>query len=298
MLQTEFPFTLPRGYVDKEGNLHREGVMRLATAYDEIAPMKDPRVQANPGYLVIILLSRVITKMGDLEYINPKAIEGLFAGDLAYLQDLYQRINEDGHNRFVASYDDDGTFGWAEQITWIDEYLVAAIPEANGSVFLLGSFENSMVLDQGGPDETTLQGPGGEDAYAARFSASGAFDWAISVAYGAVDWTARFDPLTDGSIEDWQRRTDAALVGASLAARRGVRVGGRLWYRDPRKVWRLSSRRRGDDLRQHRGAGTWSSRDEHGSSRLHVTVPWLGIPHRQIWHGTVERGGAPQSRRG
>src|SRR6476469_7283825 len=97
-LQTEFPFNLPRGYVDSEGNLHREGVMRLATAYDEIAPMKDPRVQANPGYLVVILLSRVITKLGDLTHINPKVIEGLYAVDLAYLQDFYRRINEDGHN--------------------------------------------------------------------------------------------------------------------------------------------------------------------------------------------------------
>jgi hypothetical protein len=99
MLQTEFAFTLPRGYVDAEGNLHREGVMRLATAYDEIAPMKDPRVQANPGYLVIILLSRVITRLGSLEHINPKVMEGLFAGDMAFLQDFYQRINQNGHNR-------------------------------------------------------------------------------------------------------------------------------------------------------------------------------------------------------
>lgn len=98
-LQTEFPFTLPRGYLDKEGNLQREGMMRLATAYDEIAPMKDPRVQANPGYLVIILLSRVILRLGDLEFINPKAIEGLFSVDLAYLQDFYRRVNDHGHNR-------------------------------------------------------------------------------------------------------------------------------------------------------------------------------------------------------
>jgi hypothetical protein len=103
MLQTEFPFALPRGYVDPEGNLHREGVMRLATTYDEIAPMKDPRVQANPGYLVIILLSRVITRLGDLTHINPKVIEGLFAADLAYLQDFYRRINENGHDRLAVS---------------------------------------------------------------------------------------------------------------------------------------------------------------------------------------------------
>ena len=102
-LQTEFPFTLPRGYLDAEGNLHREGVMRLATAFDEIAPMKDPRVQSNPGYLVIILLSRVITRLGALEHLNPKVIEGLFAGDLAFLQDLYRRVNEHGHNRVSVS---------------------------------------------------------------------------------------------------------------------------------------------------------------------------------------------------
>jgi hypothetical protein len=102
-LQTEFPFTLPRGYLDAEGNLHREGVMRLATAFDEIAPMKDPRVQSNPGYLVVILLSRVIVRLGSLEHMNPKVIEGLFAADLAYLQDFYRRINEYGHNRLAVA---------------------------------------------------------------------------------------------------------------------------------------------------------------------------------------------------
>ncbi|HEY7546073.1 MAG TPA: phage tail assembly protein [Blastocatellia bacterium] len=98
MLQTEFAFTLPRGYLDAEGNLHKEGVMRLATAFDEIAPLKDPRVHNNPGYLLIILLSRVIVRLGTLDHINPKVIEGLFAADLAWLQDLYRRINEDGNN--------------------------------------------------------------------------------------------------------------------------------------------------------------------------------------------------------
>ena len=102
MLQTEFSFTLPKGYVDADGALHREGVMRLATAYDEIAPMKDPRVQANPGYLVVILLSRVVVKLGGLEVINPKVIENLFAGDLAYLQDLYRRINDTGNIRVTV----------------------------------------------------------------------------------------------------------------------------------------------------------------------------------------------------
>jgi hypothetical protein len=98
-MQTEFPFTLPRGYLDSDGNQQREGVMRLATAFDEIAPMRDPRVQANPGYLVIILLSRVITKLGEITYITPKVIEGLFSADLAFLQDFYQRINQNGHSR-------------------------------------------------------------------------------------------------------------------------------------------------------------------------------------------------------
>jgi hypothetical protein len=99
MLQTEFPFTLPMGYVDADGNLHKEGVMRLATAFDEIAPLKDPRVQNNPAYLLVILLSRVVKQLGSLEVINPKVIEGLFAADLAYLQDFYRRINESGQNR-------------------------------------------------------------------------------------------------------------------------------------------------------------------------------------------------------
>ena len=79
--------------------MHREGVMRLATAYDEITPMRDPRVQRNPGYLVIILLSRVITRLGNLDQVNTKMIEGLFSGDLLYLQDFYQRINQNGHSR-------------------------------------------------------------------------------------------------------------------------------------------------------------------------------------------------------
>jgi hypothetical protein len=102
-LQTEFPFTLPRGYIDQDGTLHREGTMRLATAYDEIAPLRDPRVQNNPGYLVLILLSRVVTRLGSLQHINPKVIESLFAADLAYLQDLYQRINTNGHTRLLVA---------------------------------------------------------------------------------------------------------------------------------------------------------------------------------------------------
>lgn len=100
---TEFPFTLPRGYPGPDGELHREGAMRLSTAFDEIAPLKDPRVQANPGYLVIILLSRVIVRLGTIEHINPKVIEGLPSGDLVFLQDMYRRVNENGHSRLLVT---------------------------------------------------------------------------------------------------------------------------------------------------------------------------------------------------
>lgn len=97
---TEFPFTLPQGYADPEGNVHREGMMRLATACDEVAPIQDPRLQTNPGYSVIILLSRVIVRLGTMQQINPKVIENLSSVDLVYLQDLCQRINLNRNNRF------------------------------------------------------------------------------------------------------------------------------------------------------------------------------------------------------
>lgn len=100
---TEFPFTLPHGLADAEGNLHREGAMRLATASDEIEPLKDPRVRANPGYLVVILLARVITRLGGLDYVNTHAIERLYAADLAFLQEHYQRINANGHSRLQVA---------------------------------------------------------------------------------------------------------------------------------------------------------------------------------------------------
>lgn len=95
-LQTEFEFDLPQGYVDDDGNLHKDGAMRLATAADEILLLKDPRVQTNPAYLSIILLSRVVTRLGSLSVVNPRVIESLFVSDMAYLQDLYHRINENG----------------------------------------------------------------------------------------------------------------------------------------------------------------------------------------------------------
>ncbi|MDV3002743.1 MAG: hypothetical protein N5P05_004398 (plasmid) [Chroococcopsis gigantea SAG 12.99] len=96
ILQTEYNFTLPMGYVDAGGTLHREGVMRLAKGADEIVPLKDPRVQNNPAYLIVILLSRVVIRLGSLGAINPGVIEELFAADLAYLQELYNRINGNG----------------------------------------------------------------------------------------------------------------------------------------------------------------------------------------------------------
>lgn len=101
--QTEFEFVLPKGYVDEEGNLHKKGIMRLATAADEILPMKDARVQSNPSYLTVILFSRVITKLGNLQTINTKTIENLFASDLSFLQEFYRRINESGSARIKAT---------------------------------------------------------------------------------------------------------------------------------------------------------------------------------------------------
>ncbi len=102
-LQTEFHFTLPCGYVDGEGNLHKEGVMRLATAMDEIAPLRDLRVKSNQAYFVVVLLARVITRLGNLPEVNTKIVENLFSADLAYLQDLYRRINQNGHNRLAVT---------------------------------------------------------------------------------------------------------------------------------------------------------------------------------------------------
>lgn len=99
MFQTEFEFTLPMGYIDEEGTLHREGVMRLATAADEILPLNDPRVQQNQAYLNVIILSRVITKLGSLTVVHPNIIEGLFASDFHYLKEFYNKINSHGKTR-------------------------------------------------------------------------------------------------------------------------------------------------------------------------------------------------------
>jgi hypothetical protein len=102
MFVTEHDFTLPMGYLDADGTLHRDGVMRLATAADELEPLKDARVQRNPAYLTVILLSRVVTRLGSLEMVTPKTIEGLFAADLGHLQDLYNELNGGGERQPVT----------------------------------------------------------------------------------------------------------------------------------------------------------------------------------------------------
>ncbi len=99
----EFPFTLPRGYTGPDGVVHREGAMRMSTVYDEIAPLRDPRVQVDRGYLVIVILTRVVVRLGTIEPITNQVIEGLLSVDLVYLQDLYRRINETGHSRLLVS---------------------------------------------------------------------------------------------------------------------------------------------------------------------------------------------------
>jgi hypothetical protein len=92
--QVEFDFVLPKGYIDERGTVHREGTMRMATAMDEITPLRDPRVRSNEAYLVIVLLSQVITRLGTLPRLTPEIVEKFFAADIAYLQNLYREINE------------------------------------------------------------------------------------------------------------------------------------------------------------------------------------------------------------
>lgn len=98
-LRTEFSFELPRGYVDAAGTVHRSGVMRLATARDELIPLRDDRVRENSAYLSVVLISRVLTRLGGVEEVHPGIVEDLFASDLAFLQDFYRRINSEGHTR-------------------------------------------------------------------------------------------------------------------------------------------------------------------------------------------------------
>ena len=102
-LRTEFAFELPRGYVDGSGTVHRAGSMRLATARDELVPLRDDRVRENPSYLTVVLLARVITRIGSVTDVHAGIVEQLFAGDLAFLQDLYRRINSEGHTRAAVA---------------------------------------------------------------------------------------------------------------------------------------------------------------------------------------------------
>ena len=102
-LRTEFEFELPRGYVDGSGATHRHGVMRLATARDELVPLHDDRVRENAAYLTVVLLARVITRLGSLTDIHVGIVENLFASDLAFLQDLYRRINQEGNTRAAVT---------------------------------------------------------------------------------------------------------------------------------------------------------------------------------------------------
>ncbi|MEF3119754.1 hypothetical protein [Kocuria flava] len=102
-LRTEFAFDLPRGYVDQDGTLHRSGVMRLATARDELLPLYDARVQENAAYTTVVLLSRVITSLGTLAAITSNVVENMFASDVAFLQDFYRRINAEGHTRIAVT---------------------------------------------------------------------------------------------------------------------------------------------------------------------------------------------------
>ncbi|GAA3204280.1 hypothetical protein [Microbacterium terregens] len=102
-MRTEFAFELPRGFVSADGTVHRRGVMRLATARDELLPLYDARVQENPAFTTVVLLGRVITSLGSLGTIDGSVIENMFASDVAFLQDFYRRINAEGHTRIAVT---------------------------------------------------------------------------------------------------------------------------------------------------------------------------------------------------
>ncbi|MFJ1546032.1 hypothetical protein [Streptomyces sp. NPDC088246] len=102
-LRTEFEFELPRGYVDDEGQVHRRGSMRLATARDELRPQIDLRVKENPAYLSVVLLSQVITQLGTITDVHAGVVERMYATDVAFLQDFYRRINSEGHTHAAVT---------------------------------------------------------------------------------------------------------------------------------------------------------------------------------------------------
>jgi hypothetical protein len=102
-MQTEIAFTLPKGYVDERGEVHRDGTMRLARARDEIEPLRDIEVRQNEAYLSVLLLARTITRIGPFTEVSPALVEGLYAADFDHLQRLYERINSDGEAVGVLS---------------------------------------------------------------------------------------------------------------------------------------------------------------------------------------------------
>jgi hypothetical protein len=102
-LRTEFAFELPVGYLDEAGELHKQGTMRLARARDEIVPLRDPRVRDNEAYLTVLLLARTVTRLGSVTSITPAVVESLFTPDLAFLQDLYRRVNSEGHTKATVT---------------------------------------------------------------------------------------------------------------------------------------------------------------------------------------------------
>ncbi|MGH8992850.1 MAG: hypothetical protein ACRDYV_21820 [Acidimicrobiia bacterium] len=102
-LRTEFEFELPLGYIDRDGDLHRQGTMRLATARDELIQLYDAKVRDRPEWLTVVLLAAVVTRLGTLPRVDDDVIEHLFAADLAFLQDLYRRINQEGHTRAAVA---------------------------------------------------------------------------------------------------------------------------------------------------------------------------------------------------
>ncbi len=103
VMRTEFAFELPRGYVGSDGTVHRRGVMRLATARDELLPLYDARVQENPAYTTVVLLGRVISSLGSLGTVDASVVENMFASDVAFLQDFYRRVNAEGHTRIAVT---------------------------------------------------------------------------------------------------------------------------------------------------------------------------------------------------
>jgi hypothetical protein len=93
-VRTVYPFTLPRGYLGPDGTLHRDGTMRLATGRDELEPLRDPFVKGpDDPRLTMLVLARVVQRLGAIEYVTLNEIEGLFAADLAFLQDFYSVVN-------------------------------------------------------------------------------------------------------------------------------------------------------------------------------------------------------------